>query len=98
MEAVAGSAVRFRLADAVAVGSVVAVNSPQHISYRWDWEAEPLGVSTVVAFDLVDHGARTHLTLRHVGLPSGSQLELHDAMWRHWFARLVAAAGEPSAS
>ena len=43
MEAVVGSAVRFRLGDAVAVGNVLAVDAPQHISFSWDWEAKPLG-------------------------------------------------------
>ena len=92
MEAVAGADARFVLADAVAVGAVLAVSPPQHISFSWDWEAEPLGAPSVVAFDLVDHGARSHLTLRHVGLGSGAQLQLHEALWQHWFGRLVRAA------
>lgn len=89
-----GAGVRIRLADAVAVGTVVAVDPPQHISYAWDWELAPLGKASVLAFDLIDHGRRTHLTLRHVGLPPGQQLRLHEDMWRYWFARLVRAARE----
>lgn len=95
-----GGAVRFTLGDAVAIGSVVALAPPQHISFSWDWEGEPLGAPSVVAFDLIDHGHRTHLTLRQVGLPNGRQLLLHEAMWRHWFARLVGVANradEPAA-
>ena len=87
-----GSAVRLRLRDAVTVGHVLAIDPPQHVSWTWDWEGEPLGTATVVAFDLIDHGSRTHLTLRHVGFRSREQFEIHDAMWRHWFARLVEAA------
>jgi uncharacterized protein YndB with AHSA1/START domain len=86
-----GGGFRFRMLDGVAVGRVVALEPVQHVSYAWDWEAQPLGYSTTVAFDLIAHGSRTHLTLRHVGFRSRSQAQLHDAMWRHWFARLVAA-------
>ena len=98
MEAVVGSPIRFRLKDAMAVGSVVAVDSPQHISFSWDWEGESLGAASVVAFDLVDHGQRTHLTLRQVGLRGSRQLELHQALWQHWFAKLVAAATDDGVS
>jgi uncharacterized protein YndB with AHSA1/START domain len=87
-----GSEVRLTLRDAVAVGRVQAVDAPQHISWTWDWESEPLRAQTVVAFDLIDHAARTHLTVRHVGFRSRSQQQLHDALWRYWFARLVRAA------
>ena len=87
-----GGAVRLTLRDAVAVGHVLAGDPPQHISWTWDWEGEPLGVQTVVAFDLIDHAARTHLTVRHVGFRSRAQQQLHDALWRYWFARLVRAA------
>ncbi len=86
-----GGSFRFRMLDGVAVGRVVALEPAQHVSYAWDWEAQPLGYPTIVAFDLIAHGTRTHLTLRHVGFRSSGQAQLHDAMWRHWFTRLVAA-------
>jgi uncharacterized protein YndB with AHSA1/START domain len=89
-EPTVGRPCRFVLGEAVAVGKVLAVSVPQHVSVSWDWEDEPLGTPTVVAFDLIDHGKRTHLTLRHVGLADRGQRELHEAMWRHWFGRLVA--------
>lgn len=87
-----GGGFRFRLLDAVAVGRVLALDPVQHIGYSWDWEGQPLGYPTTVAFDLIAHGSRTHLTLRHVGFRAAAQTELHDAVWRHWFARLVRAA------
>ena len=87
-----GGQVRLKLRDAVAVGKVLSVGAPQHISFSWDWEAEPLGELTVVAFDAIDHGARTHVTFRHVGLPTQAQIELHDAMWRFWLERFESAA------
>lgn len=91
IEASVGSEVRLRLADAVAIGTVLSVARPQHISLSWDWEGQPLDAPSVVAFDLVDHGRRTHLSLRHVGLRP-AQLQIHEALWQYWFARLVAAA------
>ena len=92
MEPRAGAPVRFRLRDAIAVGEVVALDPPQHISWSWDWDGSPLGVPTVVALDAIDHGDRTHVTLRHVGFRSRAQYELHEALWRYWFGRLRDAA------
>ncbi len=92
LEARVGRPVRFRLQDAVAVGVVVAVDVPQHISFTWDWEGAPLGATTVVAFDAIDHGDRTHVTLRHVGFLTRRQREEHEALWRYWFGRFPAAA------
>jgi uncharacterized protein YndB with AHSA1/START domain len=93
-----GGGFRFRLLDGVAVGRVTALDPVQHIGYSWDWigyswdwEGAPLGIATSVAFDLIAHGSRTHLTLRHVGFRTAAQAELHDALWRYWFGRLVDA-------
>lgn len=97
----AGVPVRLRMRDATAAGVVLAVDPPQHVSFTFDWEGDPIGSPTVLAFDAIDHGDATHLTLRHVGLPGGRQRELHEALWRHWFGRLVraaSAAGERAAS
>jgi uncharacterized protein YndB with AHSA1/START domain len=87
-----GGRVRLQLMESIALGEVLAMDPPQHVSWTWDWEAEPLPAPTVVAFDLIDHGQRTHITLRHVGFRSRDQEELHDELWRHWFARLVKEA------
>lgn len=91
-----GGLLRLRLRDATAAGKVLSLAAPQHISFTFDWTDEPLGQLSVVAFDAIDHGARTHFTLRHVGLPDRRQVELHEAMWRHWLDRLVAVAHSPS--
>ena len=93
MEPRVGAPARFRLGDAVASGTVLAVDPPQHISFSWDWEGGSLGRPSVVALDAIDHGARTHVTLRHVGLPNRRQLELHAELWRYWFERFKQAAG-----
>src|SRR5687767_5117629 len=87
-----GGRARLQLRDATASARVLALEPPQHLSLAWDWEGQPLGCPSVVAFDLIDHGSRTHLTLRHVGFPSRASGELHEALWRHWFERLLTAA------
>lgn len=92
-----GGKVLLRLRDAEAHGEVVALDPPQHISWSWDWVSEPLGRPSVLAFDLIEHGRRTHLTLRHVGLPSRAQHELHEQLWRYWLGRLLDAAVEGGA-
>jgi uncharacterized protein YndB with AHSA1/START domain len=95
-----GAVVRLTMRDAIALGTVLAVDPPQHISWSFDWEGEPLGRQTVLALDVIDHGARSHVTLRHVGLRSGRQLELHEALWDHWFGRFREAVArlEPAAA
>jgi uncharacterized protein YndB with AHSA1/START domain len=85
-------AVRLRLLDAEVVGKVVAIDPPQHVSFSWDYPAEPLSSPSVVAFDAISHGQRTHLTLRQVGLTGRRSRDDHEALWRYWFPRLVAAA------
>ena len=87
-----GAAVRLRLLDSVVEGKVVAVDAPQHVSFSWDYPDAPLAAPTVVAFDAIDHGARSHVTIRHVGFRSRRQVDLHDALWRYWFGRLREAA------
>jgi uncharacterized protein YndB with AHSA1/START domain len=89
--AAVGGPVRLRLRDAVVVGRVLALAPPQHVSFSWEWQGGAAGLG-VVAFDLIDHGPRTHLTLRHVGLRAGAEAELHAEIWRHWFGRLVEVA------
>jgi uncharacterized protein YndB with AHSA1/START domain len=86
-----GGRVRLRLRDGVAVGEVLSLQPPQHISFSWDWEGRSLGRSSVVAFDAIDHGKRTHVTFRHVGLPNPNQVNLHDELWRYWMKRFVEA-------
>jgi uncharacterized protein YndB with AHSA1/START domain len=85
-----GGAVRVRLREAEAAGKILALDPPQHISFTWQWQGE--STSSVVAFDAIDHGARTHLTVRQVGLRGKAQVEEHEELWRHWLGRLLEAA------
>ena len=91
MEPVVGRPARFRLHDAVAFGKVLSVQPPQHISFSWDWEGASLGAPTVVAFDAIDHGQRSHVTLRHVGFRNEPQALEHEAIWLYWFERFKGA-------
>lgn len=86
-----GGEVRLRLRDSDAVGKVLAIDPPQHISFTWQWVDEGRATG-VVAFDAIDHGSRTHLTVRHVGLRGAEQVQLYEELWRYWLERLIEAA------
>jgi uncharacterized protein YndB with AHSA1/START domain len=92
LDARPGGAIALRLLEAEVSGKVGALDPPQHISFTWDYPDEPLAAPSVVAFDAISHGHRTHLTLRHVGFVSRRVRDDHEALWRHWFPRLVDAA------
>ncbi len=66
-----GGELRVLMREAEAVGKILAFDPPQHISFTWQWTSEPAANPGVVAFDAIDHGARTHVTVRHVGLRNG---------------------------
>jgi uncharacterized protein YndB with AHSA1/START domain len=87
-----GGPVRLQLRDSEVTGKVVALDPPQHISFTWQWVDEPAAPPSIVAFDVIDHGDRAHLTIRQVGLRDRQQVELHEELWRHWLDRLVNAA------
>ena len=92
-----GGALRVRMSEAMASGQVLALDPPQHISFSWEWAGQRAVAPSVVAFDAIDHGKRTHVTLRHVGLPTRAEVELHEQLWHYWLDRFAAAvcAGQP---
>jgi uncharacterized protein YndB with AHSA1/START domain len=89
-----GGVLNVRLRDASATGKVLALDPPQHASFTWEWADGGGAPTMVVAFDAIDHGARTHVTLRHVGLRTRAERDLHMELWRHWLARFAAALRE----
>ncbi|HLB45063.1 MAG TPA: SRPBCC domain-containing protein [Candidatus Limnocylindrales bacterium] len=91
LESRVGGALRVQLRDAQATGQVLALDPPQHISFSWEWVGQRRASPSVVAFDAIDHGSRTHVTLRHVGLATRAEVELHAEIWRHWLDRFAAA-------
>ena len=86
-----GGMVSVRLRDATATGKVLALDPPQHASFTWEWAGQRDAPPMVVAFDAIDHGARTHVTLRHVGLRTQAESDLHQELWRHWLERFEEA-------
>ncbi|MEP7378317.1 MAG: SRPBCC domain-containing protein [Chloroflexota bacterium] len=91
-----GGALRVRMRDASATGKVLAIDAPQHISYTWEWTGSGATHPMVVAFDAIDHGTRTHVTLRHTGLRTQAQLDLHNELWRYWLERFAQAVRDPA--
>lgn len=89
-----GGALNVRLRDATATGKVLALDPPQHASFSWEWAGPGDARLTVVAFDAIDHGSRTHVTLRHVGLRSRAEVDMHQELWRHWLERFAQAVRE----
>ena len=89
-----GGGVRVRMRDANATGKALAIDPPQHISFTWQWGGDRDARSMVVAFDAIDHGVRTHVTLRHVGLRTRADVDLHTELWRYWLGRFAAAVRE----
>jgi len=92
----AGGAVHLRLREATVEGRVLAFDPPQHLSFSWDYPEAPLGRPSVVCFDAIAHGSRTHVTVRHVGLHGPRQRDLHEALWRYWFGRFRDVARGPA--
>ena len=86
-----GGMLSVRLRDATATGKVLALDPPQHASFTWEWAGQPDAAPMVVAFDAIDHGSRTHVTLRHVGLRTEAESDLHQELWRHWLERFAEA-------
>ena len=89
-----GGTLSVKLRGATATGKVLALDPPQHASFTWEWTGQPDAPPMVVAFDAIDHGARTHVTLRHVGLRTRAESDLHNALWQHWLERFAEAVRE----
>ena len=78
-------------------GEFIEVDPPNHISFSWGWEDEPLQVpprSSLVEVSLTPDGDETLVRLVHRRLPSAA-LDFHRAGWEHYLARLATlGAGE----
>ena len=86
-----GGTLSVKLREATATGKVLALDPPQHASFTWEWAGQADAQPMVVAFDAIDHGTRTHVTLRHVGMRTSAESDLHSELWRHWLERFEAA-------
>lgn len=81
-------------------GQYVEVKPPHRLVFTWGWEGEGSvlkpGASTV-EISLRVEGAGTRVHLKHSGLPSPEQHQLHGQGWDHYIARLQAVAeGRPA--
>lgn len=83
--------------EAVALGEYVEVEAPTRVVFTWGWEGSdevPPG-STTVEITLHQDGDGTMLRLRHTGLPTDADADLHRAGWEMYLERLVQVmAGE----
>lgn len=80
-------------------GEFVIVEPPHRIVFTWGWEGDPqvpAGSSRVEVVLEAEGDGSTRLTLTHSGLPLPA-VELHQAGWHHYLARLTvrAAGGDP---
>ena len=92
--------VEYASGDVVA-GEFVDVEAPQYLAFTWGWDEPgaltPPGSTRVeVSLEGLSGDTRTRLRMRHVNQPSAA-LDNHDAGWRFFLPRLVAAVEDPGA-
>jgi uncharacterized protein YndB with AHSA1/START domain len=89
---------RFRIevgADNAAAGEYMEVDPPHRLVFSWGWEgseAVPPG-STTVEITVAPAGSGSLLRLRHLGLPTTGQRDLHQAGWTLYTDRLTGIFG-----
>jgi uncharacterized protein YndB with AHSA1/START domain len=79
----------------VAAGEYREVDPPHRLVFSWGWEGDealPAG-STTVEITLAPAGSGCLLRLRHLGLPSPEQRELHQGGWHLYADRLAGLFG-----
>ena len=81
----------------IAVGDIVELDPPKVIAYTWDWKNAPLGVPTIVKFELSKDGDGTLVRLTHIGIPDAERAKNHEEGWTYYAKRLKIAAegGDP---
>lgn len=92
-----GESYTYAVGEWVATGRILELTPPSRLVYTWDWENEPMGVETVVTFELESDGDDTIVRLRHHGLPVEELVDSHARGWDHVLPRLaiVAVGGDP---
>ena len=79
----------------VAAGEYREVEPPHRLVFSWGWEGDealPPG-STTVEITVVPAGSGSLLRLRHLGLPTEAQRELHQGGWTLYTDRLTGLFG-----
>jgi uncharacterized protein YndB with AHSA1/START domain len=89
---------RFRIeveTGSVAAGEYREVDPPHRLVFSWGWEGDeavPPG-STTVEITVAPAGTGSLLRLRHRGLPSAEQVQLHQGGWNLYADRLSGLFG-----
>jgi uncharacterized protein YndB with AHSA1/START domain len=89
---------RYRIdvgAGNVAAGEYVEIEPPHRLVFSWGWEGDsavPPG-STLVEISVAPAGSGSVLRLRHLGLPTADQRNLHQAGWIMYTDRLTGLFG-----
>lgn len=79
----------------VAAGEYREVDPPHRLVFSWGWEGDeavPPG-STMVEITVVPAGSGSLLRLRHLGLPTEENRQLHQAGWAMYTDRLTGVFG-----
>lgn len=85
---------RFRIdvdGEHVAVGEYHEIDPPRRLVMSWGWQGHPTVPpgSTTVEITLTPQASTTVLRLRHLGLPSSEERQLHTAGWHLYTRRLA---------
>lgn len=89
---------RFRIEvenGTVAAGEYLEVDAPTRLVFSWGWEGDaavPPG-STTVEITVAAVGSGSLLRLRHLGLPTEEQRQLHQGGWTMYADRLAGLFG-----
>jgi uncharacterized protein YndB with AHSA1/START domain len=92
-----GGKYQFTKGEWVAFGEIVEYDPPRVVAYTWDWKNAPIGVRTVVKYELTKDGSGTLVRLTHTGFVDAERSEGHAKGWEHYLGRLKTAAegGDP---
>jgi uncharacterized protein YndB with AHSA1/START domain len=92
-----GGKYKFIKGEWIAVGEIVEFDPPRVVAYTWDWENKPIGVRTVVKFELKRDGTGTLVRLTHTGFVDAEWADDHSKGWGYYLGRLktVAEGGDP---
>ena len=89
------------LPDTKVLGAFLEIEAPRRLVHTWGWDLASGGSvspgSTVVSYELAEHGSGTRLRLCHRELPSVDTAGSHARGWAHYIPRLKALAtgGDP---
>jgi uncharacterized protein YndB with AHSA1/START domain len=92
-----GGHYRLEKGEWIAEGEVIEFDPPRVVAWTWDWKNAPLGVRTVVRFELTEEGENTILHLTHTGFAAEERAKNHGDGWTYYADRLKIAAegGDP---